>query len=79
MPLMNKSSKYMLSKQVNSTILQKSKGHKIMSLNAVNNLNLIYLYYSNRFQDEINNFNYFDYDLDNTLLGSYEKKDFKVR
>ena len=45
-----------------------------MSLNAVNNLNLIYLYYSNRFQDEINNFNYFDYDLDNTLLGSYEKK-----
>ena len=73
-PLMNKSSKYMLSKQVNSTILQKSKGHKIMSLNAVNNLNLIYLYYSNRFQDEINNFNYFDYDLDNTLLGSYEKK-----
>ena len=49
----------MLSKQVNSNILQKSKGHKIMSLNAVNNLNLIYLYYSNRFQDDINNFNYF--------------------
>ena len=29
-PLMNKSSKYMLTKQVNSHILQKSDGHKIM-------------------------------------------------
>ena len=73
-PLMNKSSKYMLAKQVNSHILQKSDGHKIMSLNAVNNLNLVYLYFSNRFQDKINNFNYFDYDLDNTLMGAFDKQ-----
>ncbi len=73
-PLMNKSSKYMLTKQVNSHILQKSDGHKIMSLNAVNNLNLVFLHFSNRFQDEINNFNYFDYDLDNTLMGAFDKQ-----
>lgn len=73
-PLMNKSSKYMLTKQVNSHISQKSDGHKIMSLNAVNNLNLVYLYFSNRFQDEMNNYNYFDYDLDNTLMGTFEKQ-----
>ena len=72
-PLMNKSSKYMLSKQVNVNILEKSEGHKKMSFNAVANLNLIYLYFSNRFQDESNNYNYFDYDLDNTLLGSFDK------
>ncbi len=73
-PLMNKSSKYMLSKQINANILEKSHGHKAMSLNSINNLNLIYLYFSNRFQDELNNFNYFDYDLDNNLLGLYDKK-----
>ena len=44
-----------------------------MSFNAVTNLNLIYLYFSNRFQDKLNNYNYFDYDLDNTLLGSFKK------
>ena len=73
-PLMNKSSKYMLTKQVNSHISQKSDGHRIMSLNAVNNLNFVYLYFSNRFQDEMNNFNYFDYDLDNTLMGAFVKQ-----
>ena len=31
----------------------------------------IYLYYSNKFQDQKNNFNFFDYDLDNTLLGFF--------
>lgn len=72
-PLMNQSSKYMLSKQINTNILEKSEGHKKMSLNAVANLNIVYLYFSNRFQDELNNFNYFDYDLDNTLLGNYNK------
>lgn len=69
--LLNKSSKYMLAKQVNTNILEKSEGYKKMSFNAVNNLNLIYLYFSNRFQDEINNFNYFDYDLDNNLLSTF--------
>ena len=73
-PLMNKSSKYMLSKQVNAKILEKSEGHSKMSFKAVANLNLIYLYFSNRFQDQLNNFNYFDYDLENTLLGSFNKK-----
>jgi hypothetical protein len=72
--LMNESSKYMLSKQVNTNILEKSDGHKSMSLKAVNNLNLIYLYFSNRFNDELNNFNYFDYDLDNNLLGLFDEK-----
>ena len=72
-PLMNKSSKYMLSKQVNTNILEKSQNHKKMSLHAVTNLNLIYLYYSSRFQDELNNFNYFEYDLDNSLLGFFNE------
>ena len=72
--LMNESSKYMLSKQVNTNILEKSDGYKSMSLKAVNNLNLIYLYFSNRFNDELNNFNYFDYDLDNNLLGLFDEK-----
>ena len=63
----------MLSKQVNTNILEKSYGHKTMSLNAINNLNLIYLYFSNRFQDELNNFNYFEYDLDNNLLGLFDE------
>ena len=40
-----------------------------MSFNSLTNLNLIHLYYSNKFQNEKNNFNFFDYDLDNTLLG----------
>jgi hypothetical protein len=71
--LMNKSSQYMLSKQINSHLLTKSDGHKKMSFDAVNNLNLIYLYFSNRFQDNLNNYNYFDYDLDNTLLGSFDE------
>ena len=73
-PLMNKSSKYMLSKQINANILEKSEGHKLMSLNAVNKLNLIYLHFSNRFQDELNKFNYFDYDLDNNLLGLFDDR-----
>ena len=73
-PIMNQSSKYMLSKQDNLNFLEKSEGHKKMSLDSVNKLNLIYLYFSNRFQDELNNFNYFDYDLDNTLLANFNKQ-----
>jgi hypothetical protein len=67
-PLMNQSSKYMLSKQVNANILDKSEGHKKMSLNGVTKLNLIYLYFANRFQDELNNYNYFYYDIDKKLI-----------
>ena len=73
-PLMNKSVKHMLAKQVNSNIINKGEGIKNMSFNSSTNLNLIYLYYSNKFQDEKNNFHYFDYDLDNTLLGFFDPK-----
>ncbi len=71
-PLMNKSVKHMLAKQVNPNIINKGEGIKNMSFNSSTNLNLIYLYYSNKFQDEKNNFHYFDYDLDNTLLGFFD-------
>jgi len=77
-PLMNKSSKYMLSKQVNANIVQKSAGHAQMSLNASAYLNFIYLYFANRFQDNENNYNYFEYDLDNTLLGLFDKKKISI-
>ncbi len=73
-PLMNKSVKHMLAKQVNSNIINKGVGINNMSFNSSTNLNLIYLYYSNKFQDEKNNFHYFDYDLDNTLLGFFDPK-----
>ena len=69
--LRSKSIKTMLAKQSNSRIIFKSENHKTMSYKALTNLNLIYLYYSNKFQDQKNNFNYFDYDLDNTLLGFF--------
>ena len=72
--VLNKSSKYMLSKQINANIIKKSEGHKRMSLNASSYLNLIYLYFANRFQDTQNNFNYFEYDLENTLLGMFNEK-----
>ena len=73
-PLMNESIKHMLTKQVNSGIIHKSKEHKNMSFNSLTKLNLIYLNFSNKFQNEKNNFNLFDYDLDNTLLGIFDPK-----
>ena len=72
--LRSKSIKAMLAKQTNAQIINKSKMHKNISLNSLSNLNLIYLYYSNRFQDNKNQFNFFDYDLDNTLLGFFDNK-----
>jgi hypothetical protein len=63
-----------LSKQSNPEIILKSKENEIMSYEALTKLNLIYLYYTNRFQDEKNNFNYFDYDLDNNLLALFDQK-----
>jgi len=45
-----------------------------MSYNALTNLNLAYLYFSNKFQDQKNNFDHFDYDLDNNLLGLFDPK-----
>lgn len=76
-PLLNKSAKHMLVKQVNSQIIKKSEGHKNMSFEAISKLNLIFLYYSNKFQNETNNYHYFDYDLDNTLLGLLNSKNIK--
>ena len=73
-PLMNNSVKHLLARQVNTSIMQKSEGLNKMSFNSSTNLNLIYLYYSNKFQDGTNNFNYFDYDLDNTLLAMFNPK-----
>ena len=70
--LRNKSAKIMLTKATNAKIINKSHQHKDIFLNAINNLNLIYLYWSNRFQDKNNYF--FDYDLDNTLLALFNKK-----
>ena len=72
--LRSKSIKTMLAKQTNSAIINKSEIHKQISYNSLTNLNLIYLYYSNRFQDSKNNFQFFDYDLDNQLLGFFNKK-----
>ena len=71
--LRNKSMKVMLTKSTNSRIVNRSQVHKKIYLKAVNNLNLIYLYWANRFQDGENNF-FFDYDLDNELLGLLNKK-----
>jgi len=71
-PMLNKSIKGMLAKQVNTNIISKSLNHKMMSYNSVSNLNLIYLHYSNKFQDKKNNYNYFDYDLDNSLLALFD-------
>ena len=72
--LRNKSIKTMLAKQTNANLIHRSETHKKISYEALNNLNLIYLYYGNRFQDEKNNFYFFDYDLDNTLLAFFDKK-----
>ena len=72
--LRNKSSKVMLSKLTNANLINRSEIHKDISFKALNNLNLIYLYWSNRFQDEKNNYYFFDYDLDNTLLSFFDQK-----
>ena len=67
-PLMNKSAKYMLAKLTNANLVIKNENFKNISYEALSKLNYIYLYYANRFQDE-NNFNHWEYDLDNNLLG----------
>ena len=72
--LMNQNANHMLAKQVNSEIVSKSQGHKLMSLNSTSKINLIYLYFANRFKDSINKFNYMEYDLDNYLLALFDNK-----
>ena len=71
--LRTNSSKAMLTKSTNPRLVYRGDQHKEISLKAVSDLNLIYLYWSNRLQDEKNNYFYFDYDLDNSLLGFFSK------
>ncbi len=71
--LRNKSMKVMLTKSTNSKVINKGEIHKEIFFKTINKLNLIYLYWANRFQDEKNNFFFFDYDLDNELLGLFNK------
>ena len=73
-PIMNRSVKHMLAKQTNVNLINKNENYKNISYNVLTNLNLIYLYYSSRFQDNKNNYNHFEYDLDNQLLGLFEDK-----
>jgi inorganic pyrophosphatase len=72
--LRNKSMKVMLAKSTNPRVVNRGKVQKEIYLKSLNKLNLIYLYWANRFQDERNNFFFFDYDLDNELLGFFDKK-----
>ena len=76
--IINQNVKYMLAKQINSELVFKSNGHKLMSLDASSKLNMIYLYFASRFQDSLNNFNYMEYDLDNRLLALFNKKNIKT-
>ena len=66
--------KVMLAKSTNPRVVNRGKVQKEIYLKSLNKLNLIYLYWANRFQDERNNFFFFDYDLDNELLGFFDKK-----
>lgn len=70
---LNKSAKSMLAKATNANLIIRSEQHKNMFFEAIDNLNTIYLYWGNRFQDKNNNFFYFDYDLDNSLLANQNK------
>ena len=71
--LQNKSSLTMLSKSTNGELIKRSPEHKKIFLKSLDNLNLIYLYWSNRFKDEKNDYFYFDYDLDNNLLAFFDE------
>jgi inorganic pyrophosphatase len=71
--LRNKSIQAMLAKSTNSRIINKGNVHKEIFLKSLNDLNLIYLYWANRFQDDKNNFFFFDYDLDNELLSFFDQ------
>ena len=72
--LRNKSIQVMLSKLTNANLIYRGDVHKEISYAAVDKLNLIYLYYANRFQDEKNDFFFFDYDFDNELLGLFDNE-----
>lgn len=71
-PLLNKGAKLMLAKQHNEQIIKKNNLNNKTSFKAQSNLNLIYLFYSNMFNKNKNNFNYMDYTLNNKLLAFYQ-------
>ena len=73
-PLLEKGVNAMLAKQVNSNWIEKSREHSEISYNALSNLNLAYILYSNKYKDDKNNFLYSSYTLDNNLLGLYNEE-----
>ena len=73
-PILNKSSKHMLAKITNSNLIMKNAKYKQISFDALSKLNTIFLYYANRFQDKKNKYNHWEYDLDNSLLGQFNKE-----
>ena len=73
-PLLESGVKAMMAKQINSKLVERTKNHERISYNALSNLNLIYLLYSNMFKNEKNNFIYSDYTLSNNLLGFNKKE-----
>ena len=73
-PLLESGVKAMMAKQVNAKLIERSKNHELISYNALSNLNLIYLLYSNMFKNDKNNFTYSEYTLNNNLLGFNKNK-----
>jgi hypothetical protein len=71
-PLLESGVNAMLAKQVNTKLIFMNEMNPNISFNALSNLNLIYLLYSNMYKNEKNNFFYSDYTLSNELLGFYQ-------
>lgn len=74
-PLLKAGFKTMLAKQKNSNLILRNQNLEIMSINALSNLNKIYLKYMNNFDKNSNQLeSYRFYTLDNELLGFQNKK-----
>ncbi len=74
-PLLKEGFKAMLAKQKNSSLVLRNKNLETMSINALTNLNLIYLKYLNNFDKNSNQLeSYRFYTLDNELLGFKNEK-----
>ena len=69
LPLLEKGINAMLARQVNSEWAMKNKYNSKISYNSLSKLNLSYILYVNRYKNEKNNFRYYEYNLDNNLLG----------
>ncbi len=72
-PLLEKGVNSMLVKQHNSEIILEDKKKLDNSISSFSNLSLIYLNYTNSYKSKNNNFEYFNYTLNNELLGFYQK------